>query len=94
MIGLGYVGLPLAEEFGKQRTVVSFEINAARIAELRAGEDNTLEVDATELAKAKHLFSQKTSVILLIARDLRNTRVIDIIHELETYGIVVDVYDP
>lgn len=55
VIGLGYVGLPLAVEFGKQRKVVGFDINAARIAELRAGEDNTLEVDATELAEAKHL---------------------------------------
>lgn len=64
MIGLGYVGLPLAKEFGKQRTVVSFEINAASIAELRAGEDNTLGVDATELAKAKHLsFTENISDI-------------------------------
>ena len=55
VIGLGYVGLPLAVEFGKQRKVVGFDINAARIAELRAGEDNTLEVDAVELGQAKYL---------------------------------------
>ena len=55
VIGLGYVGLPLAVEFGKQRKVVGFDINAARIAELRAGEDNTLEVDAVELGLAKYL---------------------------------------
>jgi len=55
VIGLGYVGLPLAVEFGKQRKVVGFDINAARISELRTGEDNTLEVDAAELGEAKHL---------------------------------------
>src|SRR5574343_1055665 len=55
IIGLGYVGLPLAVEFGKARAVVGFDINAARIAELRAGCDSTLEVDATDLAKAANL---------------------------------------
>lgn len=55
VIGLGYVGLPLAVEFGKKRKVVGFDINTARIAELRAGKDNTLEVDATEMAEAVHL---------------------------------------
>ena len=52
VIGLGYVGLPLAVEFGKKRKVVGFDINTARIAELRAGKDNTLEVDAAEMAEA------------------------------------------
>ena len=55
VIGLGYVGLPLAVEFGKQRKVVGFDINTTRIAELRSGEDNTLEVDEEELAEAAHL---------------------------------------
>ena len=55
VIGLGYVGLPLAVEFGKKRKVVGFDINTARIAELRAGKDNTLEVDAAEMAAAEHL---------------------------------------
>ncbi len=52
VIGLGYVGLPLAVEFGKRRRVVGFDINAQRIAELRAGHDHTLEVEAEELAQA------------------------------------------
>ena len=52
VIGLGYVGLPLAVEFGKKRKVVGFDINIDRIAELRAGKDNTLEVDAAEMAEA------------------------------------------
>jgi len=55
VIGLGYVGLPLAVEFGKKRKVVGFDINTARIAELRDGKDNTLEVNAEEMAEAAHL---------------------------------------
>ncbi len=55
MIGLGYVGLPLAVEFGKHFPTVGFDINAPRIAELRQGKDSSLEVDADELVQAKHL---------------------------------------
>ena len=55
VIGLGYVGLPLAVEFGKYFPVVGFDIKAERIAELRAGRDSTLEVSAEELAVATQL---------------------------------------
>ncbi|MDH3409938.1 MAG: nucleotide sugar dehydrogenase, partial [Gammaproteobacteria bacterium] len=55
VIGLGYVGLPLAVEFGKQYTTVGFDVKAARIAELEAGIDSTLEASAEELDAAKHL---------------------------------------
>ena len=55
VIGLGYVGLPLAVEFGKQLPVVGFDINAARIAELQAGKDSSLEVEAHELKEATGL---------------------------------------
>ncbi|MEJ5897622.1 Vi polysaccharide biosynthesis UDP-N-acetylglucosamine C-6 dehydrogenase TviB [Aquabacterium sp. G14] len=55
VIGLGYVGLPLAVEFGKQRPVIGFDINPARIAELQAGQDHTLECSAEELRQATHL---------------------------------------
>jgi len=55
IIGLGYVGLPLAVEFGKQRSVLGFDISAARIAELRAGQDSTLEVTSEDLGRAAHL---------------------------------------
>lgn len=55
IIGLGYVGLPLAVEFGKQRAVIGFDINPKRVAELQAGHDQTLECNAQELAEAKHL---------------------------------------
>ena len=55
IIGLGYVGLPLAVEFGKHRPVVGFDINTARIAELQSGKDSTLEVTPHDLATASHL---------------------------------------
>ncbi len=55
IVGLGYVGLPLAVEFGKRYETLGFDINAARVDELRAGVDNTLEVDAEELASATRL---------------------------------------
>ena len=55
VIGLGYVGLPLAVEFGKHRPVIGFDINAERIASLRKGIDHTLEVNKEELAQATYL---------------------------------------
>ena len=55
VIGLGYVGLPLAVEFGKHLPVVGFDINAERISALTAGTDHTLEVSNKELAQATHL---------------------------------------
>ena len=55
IIGLGYVGLPLAVEFGKHRPVLGFDINQARVAELQAGRDHTLECSAEELQAAHHL---------------------------------------
>lgn len=55
IIGLGYVGLPLAVEFGKKRTVVGFDINAKRVAELQSGQDHTLETGPEELQQAQYL---------------------------------------
>lgn len=55
ILGLGYVGLPLAVEFGKRYPTLGFDINAERIAELRAGRDRSLEVEAAELALASQL---------------------------------------
>lgn len=55
IIGLGYVGLPLAVEFGKILDVIGFDINNARIEELKKGTDRTLEVEHDELKSAKHL---------------------------------------
>ena len=55
IIGLGYVGLPLAVEFGRHRPVLGFDIRRQRIDELKSGNDVTLETTPAELAAAKHL---------------------------------------
>jgi len=69
IIGLGYVGLPLAVEFGKKRTVVGFDINQKRIDDLKLGIDVTLETSKEELVEATQLsFSTSND-------DLRNCNV-------------------
>ena len=55
VVGLGYVGLPLAVEFGKKYPTVGFDVNSARVAELEQGTDSTLETTPEELATAQHL---------------------------------------
>lgn len=55
VIGLGYVGLPLAIEFGKKRSVVGFDINQVRVDEIKSGQDHTLEASPAELSEATHL---------------------------------------
>lgn len=69
VIGLGYVGLPLAIEFGKKRPVVGFDINKSRLSDLREGIDRTLEVESDDLRAAAGL-SFTSSV-----EDLRNCNV-------------------
>lgn len=68
IIGLGYVGLPLAVEFGKKRPVVGFDINPARIAELLEGNDRTLEVASEELASVPNLSCSSDPADLLACR--------------------------
>lgn len=55
VVGLGYVGLPLAVEFGKKRSIIGFDTNIRRIDELKNGHDHTLEVPPDELIEARHL---------------------------------------
>ncbi|MDA0697282.1 MAG: Vi polysaccharide biosynthesis UDP-N-acetylglucosamine C-6 dehydrogenase TviB [Proteobacteria bacterium] len=55
IIGLGYVGLPLAVEFGKKVSVVGFDIHQKRVDELKSGQDHTLEVSPEELKQAAQL---------------------------------------
>ncbi|MEZ9006747.1 Vi polysaccharide biosynthesis UDP-N-acetylglucosamine C-6 dehydrogenase TviB [Vibrio sp. 10N.247.311.59] len=55
IIGLGYVGLPLAVEFGKKMPTLGFDINQSRVDELKDGTDSTLECSEEELGEAKHL---------------------------------------
>lgn len=68
IIGLGYVGLPLAVEFGKKYPVIGFDVNEARINELKSGIDRTLEVDKEELGLASHLSYTSNSTDLKIAQ--------------------------
>ena len=55
VVGLGYVGLPLAVEFGKHRSVCGFDINQGRVSQLQQGIDHTLEVEQSDLAAATQL---------------------------------------
>ena len=55
IIGLGYVGLPLAVEFGKKFPTIGVDINTSRIADLNAGKDTTLETSSDEMAEAEYL---------------------------------------
>lgn len=74
VVGLGYVGLPLAVEFGKHRRTIGFDINSDRIAELQAGQDRTREVEPRELAEAAQL---------------SYTRDLDAIREAQVYIVTV-----
>jgi UDP-N-acetyl-D-galactosamine dehydrogenase len=68
IIGLGYVGLPLAVEFGKHRATLGFDINQTRINELQNGQDHTLECCPEELRSAKHLRFIANTVDLQMAQ--------------------------
>ena len=67
IIGLGYVGLPLAIEFGKIYKTIGFDINKSRITDLTNGVDNTLEVDSKTLKEKKFLtFTNEINRIIYI----------------------------
>jgi len=61
VVGLGYVGLPVAVEFGKSQQVIGFDINSIRIAELKQGIERTNEVEANDLASADILYTSDDS---------------------------------
>ncbi|MEE4243910.1 MAG: nucleotide sugar dehydrogenase [Kangiellaceae bacterium] len=63
VIGLGYVGLPVAVAFGKTQPVIGFDINAERIKELQNGQDRTLEVESADLVAASIEFTDSTEVL-------------------------------
>ena len=60
IIGLGYVGLPLAVEFGKQYPTIGFDVNDKRLSELEHGHDATMEVCVEDLDNSKHLSFSKS----------------------------------
>ena len=73
VIGLGYVGLPLAAEFGKKYKTVGFDINATRIEALKQGRDHTQEMSPEELAAAKLLAVRVATRALFVASTARET---------------------
>jgi len=68
IIGLGYVGLPLAVEFGKTRETIGFDVNDARIQELRCARDHTLECSEDELKSSAHLRYTASATDLRVAQ--------------------------
>ena len=97
VVGLGYVGLPLAAEFGKLRKVIGFDINKSRIND---GMGAFVASQFIKAASQAGLLKTKMRVLILGVAfkedcpDLRNTRVVDVISELRSYGAEVDVHDP
>lgn len=76
IIGLGYVGLPLAVEFGKKYKVTGFDVNAERIAELRHGKDHTLETNTEELKRVmREPEAQKGAYFTTEAHLLKNCNI-------------------
>ena len=68
IVGLGYVGLPLALAFAKQYTVIGFDINEARVSDLENGKDHTLECTEAEIKNATHLqFTRSLSSIKAVS---------------------------
>ena len=63
VVGLGYVGLPVAVAFGKQDSCIGFDINEHRIAELKSGHDSTLEVEPADLTAANITFTADPTVL-------------------------------
>ena len=84
VVGLGYVGLPLAIEYGKKYRVIGFDVNKARVAELEAGEDHTLEADLQGMAQARTLFAESRG-----AKGLSFSACADDLVQANTYIVTV-----
>lgn len=70
VVGLGYVGLPLAIEYGKKYRVIGFDIFEPRVAELQAGKDHTLEADLVGMKQARDLYETTKTVGLTLTSDI------------------------
>lgn len=70
VVGLGYVGLPLAIEYGKKYRVIGFDIFEPRVAELQAGKDHTLEADLVGMKQARDLYETTKKVGLILTSDI------------------------
>lgn len=74
VVGLGYVGLPLAIEYGKKYRVIGFDVNHARVKELEEGKDHTLEADLQGMKAATDLFRQSGKTGLSFSSDMEQLR--------------------
>lgn len=83
VVGLGYVGLPLAVEYGKKYRVLGFDVNKARIEELSAGKDHTLEADLIGMKQARDLYDTTHKIGLSFTSDPTA------LHEVNVYIVTV-----
>ena len=83
MVGLGYVGLPLAIEYGKKYRVIGFDIFEPRVAELNAGKDHTLEADLVGMKQARDLYETTKKVGLTLTSDISELK------QVNTYIVTV-----
>jgi len=74
VVGLGYVGLPLAIEYGKKYRVIGFDIYEPRVAELQAGKDHTLEADLVGMKQARDLYEATKTVGLTLTSDVNELK--------------------
>ncbi len=83
VVGLGYVGLPLAIEYGKKYRVIGFDIFKPRVAELQAGKDHTLEADLVGMKQARNLYETTKKVGLTLTSDISELK------QVNTYIVTV-----
>ncbi len=83
VVGLGYVGLPLAIEYGKKYRVIGFDIFEPRVAELNAGKDHTLEADLVGMKQARDLYETTKKVGLTLTSDISELK------QVNTYIVTV-----
>ena len=83
VVGLGYVGLPLAIEYGKKYRVIGFDIFEPRVQELNAGKDHTLEADLVGMKQARDLYEATKSVGLTLTSDVNELK------QVNTYIVTV-----
>ena len=74
VIGLGYVGLPLAIEYGKKYRVIGFDVNQARVAELERGEDHTKEADLVGMKQARDAYASTKKIGLTLSSNVEDLK--------------------
>lgn len=77
VIGLGYVGLPLAIEYGKKYRVIGFDVNQARVAELERGEDHTKEADLVGMKQARDAYASTKKIGLTLSSNIEDLKAVN-----------------